>query len=385
MKIILTQIGHPNFRGGGNIVAHKLCEEFSKRGHSVTGIFLSPKSLLKEKNKFSYNIIFAKVSKIPFINVFKCWKILNNIFKKNDPDVVISLGYEGLSVPFINKNSFFIAASHSPFLINFGIKNLIFSKKLLFPSLWGKWLFETSFFLDKITKINADAVQAVCEFGADQCEKIYKVPAGKIFIVSNGIDVSKFSPREFPLEKVILFIGGTVEYKGLDILLEAVGFIFKKYFDFKIVIIGEEDKRKEKLVKLAQKLGIDSKLEWKGLVYPADIPTYFRKTSILAMPSRLELFGIVALESMASGVPIAASDAGGLPEVVINGENGLIVERENPQKLAEAIMYLFDNPIEAEEMGKKGRKRVEENFTWEKVVEKFEKEIYRRLNNKLNQ
>jgi glycosyltransferase involved in cell wall biosynthesis len=380
MKIILTQMGHPNFRGGGNIVANKLCEEFSKMGHSVTGIFLAPKNLVKESVKVNYKIILGRGFMVPFVNVFQGWRILRNIIKTEKPDVVISLGYEGLVVPFIKKKALFIAASHSPFLRYFGIKNLIFSRKLLYPPSWGKWLFETSFFLDRITKINADAVQAVCEFGADQCEKIYKVPAEKIFIVSNGINAGKFSLREFPSEKVILFIGGTVEYKGLDILLEAAGFIFRKYSDFKIIIIGEEDKRKEKLVKLAQKLGIDSKLEWKGLVYPADIPTYFRKTSILAIPSRLELFGIVALESMASGVPIVASNAGGLPEVVINGENGLIVERENPQKLAEAIMYLFDNPIEAEEMGKKGRKRVEENFTWEKVVEKFEEEIDKRMN-----
>lgn len=381
MRIYLTQIGHPNFRGGGNIVAHKLCEEFSKKGHDVTGVFLAPKNFINENFDANYKIKTGTGSKIPLLNVWRCYKIFKNLFNNfGEPDVIISLGYEGLLISFIKKKALFIAASHSPFLRYVGLKELFFDLKWFNPLNFGKWLFMSSFLLDRITKLKADVVQSLCNFGVKQCEDIYKIPANKIFITPDGVDVNYFQKQQLSKEKNIIFLGGSVEYKGLDILLKAFEIVIKNYPNSRLIIIGEEKERKKELLDLAKFLDVFSKLEWVGLVAPVDIPDYFKRARILVMPSRLELFGIAALEAMASGIPIVASNVGGLPEVVIDGQNGLIVEKENFQKLAEAIIYLFDNPIEAEKMGGKGRKMAEEKFAWGKIIEKFETEIYNRLN-----
>jgi len=384
MKIILTQIGHPNFRGGGNILAHKLCDEFFKKGHDVTGIFLSPEEFLNKTEGFNYNIIVIKGSKIPFINLFRCWKALISIFKMGEPDVVISLGYEGLPVSYIKKKAFFIAASHSPWLRYFGIKDLIFSKKLFFPSLWGKWLFDASFFLDRMTKMRADVIQSSCRFGIDQCINIYGIPSEKTSVIPNGIDVNQFFIQKRTDEKNIIFWGGSVEYKGLDILVQAMPEVLKQHSDANVIIVGDmTDQRGKMILNNASNLKVVGKLVMKGLIPQGQVKDCYKNIFLTVIPSRLDLSPMVALESMASGVPIVASNVGGLSELVINKENGLIVEKENPQKLAEAIIYLFNNPIKAEEMGIRGRKIAEEEFIWEKIVEKFEKEIDKRINNRV--
>ena len=382
MRIYLTQIGHPNFRGGGNIVAHKLCEEFSKREHDVIGVFLAPKNLIGEKFEANYKIKTAIGSKISLLNVWRCYKILKSLFSEfEEPDVIISLGYEGLLVPFIKKKALFIAASHSPFLRYAGLKELFFDLKWLNPLNFGKWLFMSSFFLDRITKLKADAVQSLCDFGVKQCEDVYKIPADKIFITPNGVDINHFQKQQLSKEKNIIFLGGSVEYKGLDILIQAMPIILKENKDAKVVILGEMgDIRGRLLIDMVKNLGITESFNLKGLIPQKQIRNYYKNVFLMVIPSRLDLFPMVALEAMASGIPIVASNVGGLPEVVIDGQNGLIVEKENPQKLAEAIIYLFDNPIEAGKMGERGRKMTEEKFAWEKIIEKFEKEIFNRLN-----
>lgn len=382
MKIYLTQIGHPNFRGGGNIVAHKLCEEFSKKGHDVTGIFLAPKNFINERFDTNYKIKMDIGSKIPFLNVWRCYKILKNLFNQfGEPDVIISLSYEGLPVSFIKKNALFIAASHNFLTRRIGLKELFFDLRWLNPLNFGKWLFTLSFFLDRIVKSKADIVQGLCRFGADQCKDIYKISADKIFIIPNGIDVNYFPQQQLSKEKNIIFLGGSVEYKGLDILIEAMPMILKKYSNAKIVILGEMgDTRGKTIISMAENLGVVGSLVLKGLIPQKQVKDYYKNVFLMAIPSRLDLFPMVALEAMASGIPIVASDIGGLPEIIIDEENGLIVEKENPQKLAKVIMYLFGNPIEAGKMGEKGRKIVEEKFAWEKIIEKFEREIYGRLN-----
>ncbi|HDH31697.1 MAG TPA: glycosyltransferase family 1 protein [Candidatus Wolfebacteria bacterium] len=380
LTIYITQIGHPNFRGGGNIVAHNLSEYFSKRGHKVTTIYLTPKELLSEKPKTEYNIVLRKNSIIPIVNCLIVAKIIKKLSKVEIPDVVISLGYEGFFIPHIKSKLLFIAASHSPFLRYIGFKELFLSWKWLNPLNLGKWFFCFSLFLNRLTKLKADFVQCLCEFGAEQCRVVYKVPNNKIFIISNGINIKRFFIQLVSQKKNILFVGGSVEYKGLDILIRALPIIIKKYSDIELIIIGEMDKREKTLRQLVGKLDVSSNISWQGLVSQDKMAGFYQKAYLTVLPSRLDLFPITALEAMSSGIPLVATNVGGLPEIIEDGVSGLIINKEDSEELATAIIKLLDDPKKAEEMGKKGREIVEQKFTWEKVVEKYEKEIYNRLN-----
>jgi glycosyltransferase involved in cell wall biosynthesis len=93
-----------------------------------------------------------------------------------------------------------------------------------------------------------------------------------------------------------------------------------------------------------------------------------------------ESFGIVNLEAMASGLPIVASRIGGVPDVVKDGENGLLVPPRDHEALAAAIIYLLENGDVRKKIGENARKKVE-NYSWEKVAEKYE-EVYEQIINK---
>ena len=120
-------------------------------------------------------------------------------------------------------------------------------------------------------------------------------------------------------------------------------------------------------------------MEWIGLTSHKEIPVIYQKASFLILPSRLDLFPIAVLEAMASHLPVIASKVGGIPEIIENEKDGLLVEKENPKQLSKAIIKLLDNPNLAERMGANGRRKVENNYTWKKVAKEFEKEILSRL------
>jgi starch synthase len=86
-------------------------------------------------------------------------------------------------------------------------------------------------------------------------------------------------------------------------------------------------------------------------------------------PSLVESFGMPVAETMASGVPVVASRVGGLPELVIDGTTGLLVDPDNPAALSQAILRILDDRASAQAMGRAGRRRAEKLFAWEKIVE----------------
>jgi len=95
LNIFITQMGHPNFRGGGNIIIHNLSEELAKRGHKVSVIYLAPKNLLSNIPKTGYNVILKKSSKIPLFNALTTLITVKKILGTNGkPDVIITTGYE---------------------------------------------------------------------------------------------------------------------------------------------------------------------------------------------------------------------------------------------------------------------------------------------------
>ncbi|MBT9151423.1 MAG: D-inositol 3-phosphate glycosyltransferase [candidate division WS2 bacterium] len=102
-------------------------------------------------------------------------------------------------------------------------------------------------------------------------------------------------------------------------------------------------------------------------------PFYYNAADVFCLPSTsTESFGIVNLEAMTCGVPIVASKIGGVPDVVKDGENGLLVQPKDYEALADAIIYLLENEDERERMGKNGREKVE-SYSWERIAEETEK------------
>lgn len=161
--------------------------------------------------------------------------------------------------------------------------------------------------------------------------------------------------------KTILFIGNNFKRKGGFTLLEAFKNVRKKIKDARLIIIGPNQV-------LAEVEGV----EWKGYMKDRDIIRDFLvKSSIFAMPSFCEPFGLVFLEAMAYKLPCIGSRVDAMPEVIEDGNTGFLVNAGNVDDLGRKITLLLEDKKLMESMGENGAKRVKERFTWDKVAEKI--------------
>ncbi len=229
-----------------------------------------------------------------------------------------------------------------------------------------------------------DAVIAVSKDMADDLRRHYGIPASQLHIIHNGVDASAFKRRENPavLERLdikrpyILFLGRLTRQKGVFDLLEAYRSLQS---EVKLVLVTGPPDTEGLVDEVSRAIRGLKGVRWiNRIVTHEEAVALYSSCEAFICPSRYEPFGIINLEAMACERPVVATEVGGIKEVVVNKETGLLVPPENPRKLAEGISAILRNRREAEDMGRRGRKRVEELFTWEKVAEKTYK-VYETL------
>jgi glycosyltransferase involved in cell wall biosynthesis len=198
-----------------------------------------------------------------------------------------------------------------------------------------------------------------------------------ITVVMNGADLRRFSPapaNEPPSEfgaRMIFACRQLFPRKGIRFLIEAVARLKPKYPDISLIIAGDGFERPV-LEELTRTLGIADKTRFLGWVANKELPRYFRSSSVSVIPSLEEGFGIPAAEAMGCEIPVVATDAGGLPEVVENGVTGYVVPKGDAGALAAAIDRLLADDALRSRMGKAGRTRAVERFDWDLSVKQFE-------------
>jgi glycosyltransferase involved in cell wall biosynthesis len=224
----------------------------------------------------------------------------------------------------------------------------------------------------------ASALTAISE----DC-KMHALKAGahesNLWVVMNGADLRRFSPAQ-PSELLhessfgpdMLFACRQLfPRKGIRVLIEATAKLVAKYPSIKLIIAGDGFERPA-LENLSRQLGIADRTTFLGWVPNKALPPYYRGCAVSVIPSLEEGFGIPAAEAMGCEVPVVATDAGGLPEVVADGVTGLIVPKGNVDALAAAMDRLLADPQLRVQMGKAGRKRALEKFDWDRSVEQFD-------------
>lgn len=192
-----------------------------------------------------------------------------------------------------------------------------------------------------------------------------------VHLVYNSVEVPAAVPDLPKKEWTIGCIGQIGEWKGQEDLIEALAILKKTGNQISCFIKGRGDIRF--IAQLEQKISandLSHQIYWKD--YSQDIASFFEKINLLVVPSRVEeAFGRTAAEAGAYGLPAIVSNRGGLPEIVQDGETGLIFQAENPDQLAKKIQYFYQNPQEIKRMGQNGRKRVLDLFSPDRQKKDF--------------
>jgi spore coat protein SA len=261
-----------------------------------------------------------------------------------------------------------------------------------------EWLAQLDRTMIKHRLSKTDLVISVSRYITEKTQHIFPQFAERCQTLYNGVDVNSFTidpPKKMSKindDKHLLFVGRVSPEKGVHILLQAFARVIKRYPHTHLTIVGaqgvlpfeflvglSDDSKTSKLASfykmnyMAYLLQISSGIGRTTFVGPVphrSIIDYFRNADVVVLPSVCnEAFGMPLVEAMATGTPVVATNSGGFPEIVSDGQTGLIVERADAPALSEAILTLLSDKDLRDSMGKAAQKRVIKNFSWEKTTE----------------
>ncbi|MCH9034882.1 MAG: glycosyltransferase [Planctomycetes bacterium] len=190
-----------------------------------------------------------------------------------------------------------------------------------------------------------------------------------------GVDLNLFRPQpstHFDRHgyKQVGFFKGFREVYGATYLVRAMPFIVEAHPTVRFLMIGDGPQL-DACKALCAQLEVEHHVQWVRRQPHANIPNHIALCDVTAVPSICESFGAAALESSAMGIPVVASDVGGLPDTVRHDETGLLVPPRKPAHLAEAVMELLENPERRFAMGEAGRRMVEREYEWGGILDKW--------------
>ena len=214
-----------------------------------------------------------------------------------------------------------------------------------------------------------DHIITVSQMAKHHITEVFGVPPERLRVIYNGIDTELFSPGEGIKREsnmILMVMSRDTIVKGLKFLLEALAELRKKH-DLKLVVVGQTfgDGVTERLM---DRLGITENVSFRNQISTEELIRLYRTTTLVAVPSTYEGFGIPAAEAMSCGAPVVSTTAGALPEVV--GDAGILVPPADSVALIKAIDGLIENPQRLKELSVLGRKRIIEQFSWKDAARK---------------
>lgn len=243
---------------------------------------------------------------------------------------------------------------------------------------------------------NADLIISLADNEKNQLVRLYGCPAEKCLVVPGGVDLQKWQkiPKEKAREGIkieqkyfyILFVGRLEWRKGVGTLIEAVNLLREEIPNIRALIIGgkifgreknaDDLKEYNRLCKKARQTKTEDIVYFLGRVANSRLPVFYSACDCLVMPSYYEPFGLVALEGMASGLPVIASRVGGLTSIIDENKNGLLFEPRNAKDLKEKILAVFRSNALTEKLTSNAKEKVK-NYSWSKMAKIFA-EIYQK-------
>jgi len=222
----------------------------------------------------------------------------------------------------------------------------------------------------------SDAITAVSKFMADQAQNSLGIEK-EIHVIPNFVDHNKYQPApceliEARMEDAItlIHVSNFRPVKLVEDIVYSMCVITKKVPDAKLILVGDGPDRR-RVGRLVDKLGLKKNIRMMG--FRSDVAEILRTADALVMASETESAPLTVLEGMSSGLPIIATDVGGIPEQVEDGVNGFLVPVKRPDDIAEAVLKLNADINLKMKMGENSRKKVLERYTVDRVLDQYMK------------
>jgi D-inositol-3-phosphate glycosyltransferase len=245
----------------------------------------------------------------------------------------------------------------------------------------------------------ADRIIAATPAELAQLQWLYQVDVSHVEVIPPGVDLTRFYPihpeeaKEYigvpPCDHMLVFVGRIEPLKGLDTLIQAIAMLSKEGvladYPLCLSVIGgdphasDEEMNAEmaRLHDLREQLGMEDLVTFLGKRSQDTLPYYYSAAEAVVMPSHYESFGMVALEAMACGTPVVASQVGGLAFLVQHGVTGYTVPVDEPKALADCLKELIKNPGLREKMGQQAAEFARQ-YGWNVIARRIE-EVYREV------
>jgi L-malate glycosyltransferase len=381
---ILIAVPFDEESGGVAYVTGNLARELQRRGHEVIFVFPGKNYRVKQKlTKFGFpgfemrmQCPFGErnpiISLLAFLILFPIgiYQILS-LLRKNGIQI-INIHYPTdcffyLAVCSRILDKALLTSVHGADLFPDGVRRVTYSRAFRFLLKSSKLIVTPSRFLEQMVLTHWPEL------------------AGKTTYIHNGINLNELnsvsagikSATQYPY---VFCVSAYKPQKAVEVLIRAFAFVHGTYPELRLVIVGNGPLHTE-LSDLAHSLGIAKQTQLLGSKGRADTIQLLRACKLFVLPSRFETFGIVLLEAMACEKPLIASTAGGIPEIVQNGVNGILVEPDNPGSLAQAMDRVLSDEILQTRLASNGLKTAREQFDFMRTAGLYEGVFRRSLAN----
>jgi glycogen(starch) synthase len=351
--------------GGVGISASRLLPALRERGYEFVVVTSRDSIDLPEEDWYRGISVyrFPFWSALASGNVIQIMELRGRVAQLKrmfSPDL-IHIGFLGASVAF---HLHTIDAHPSPSLVS--MDSFLPDRELGRDSLAGRILRSADWVTCVSAARLAEARNRVSEIGE------------RSSLVYNGREVPPCEPQPLPFEAPrLLCLGRLDPIKGFDIALTAFGSVVARFPKARLVIAGDGAQRAA-LEQYASQLNLQGSVDFVGWVPPDDVPALMNRSTVVVIPSRNEGLPNVAKEAALMRRPIVATNVGGIPEAVVHGQSGLLVDKDDADALAKAITFLLEHPKAAAKMGSFGRSYTEQVFSLERYIDAYDT-LYRKL------
>jgi glycosyltransferase involved in cell wall biosynthesis len=360
-----------SFRQGGvSEVVYQLATHLTQKGHQVTLLTSDYLADQETQTGFSFDIVrLPSFSRWGFYLTPKMIPWLRTNLEKFD---IVHLQefrtFQNIAASCFARNT----TTPLVFTAHGTMPNII--EKRLFKGLFD--LFFKRLILNQMTAFTAVSEEEVNDYLHVGVQK------NKIILILNGLNVDELTKpsKQMPIKtdndrpelKRIIFLGRLHKKKRIDRLLKAFSVINQHSPNTQVIIAGPDNGEQANLRNLAHKLGVAERVSFPGPVYGEQKVAFLQSADVLAYPSSHEVFGLVPFEALMCGTPVVVTAGTGMGDLIHQAGAGQTVPQDDPQALADALLWALANPQAAQVQVRYGQRFIKENLDWPIIAGQYE-------------